>query len=100
MGKLRRGEVVRHERTRVSRRTCEGEGCLDLAEPGRRLCRACRSRVARGSTPETLPHGYRYDSPRDRLRAAAIAYAEVSSEDDAAFKRADMRLWAAAKACR
>lgn len=72
-------------------RMCAADECLRPAVGRQRYCMAHDQRQTRGQKLST-PIAERYESPFQRLVAAAIALADADSEDDVAFNRALDRL--------
>jgi hypothetical protein len=66
-------------------RTCRRDGCLEAVRTGD-VCDGCRKRGKRGG------YRQRHVSPLDRLREAALAYADASDLDEQEFQRAESNL--------
>lgn len=76
---------------------CSEADCRNAAAPRHKRCWAHLKRVTRGQSMST-PLAPAYESPWERLTAAALAYADASDDEEEEFARARDRLRKAALA--
>lgn len=71
----------------MKQRTCSEDSCLEPARAGS-VCDRCRKRAQRGTGNRPRPRR----TPLERLREAALTYADACDMNDEDFSRADRNL--------